>query len=321
MSDYHVAVFGGGSVGLCLAASFVKAGARVTLLVRGGSIPALTDQPITVSGLLGDHVIESDAITLCDAASPTPDVLDSDMLVLTTKAYDVADALRPFAVRGKCPPLLLLQNGIGSAEIAQGIVGPDVPIYSTAMMIGMVRQSPGQVAVTAQSSPINCGPLLGHDLGPLHAMLDVARSGFVPMVHDERIRETIASKVLFNSCMNPTGALTGQTYGQLLTDDHSRAVIVALADETLATFEAAYGYVPARDGQDYVDNILSEIIFPRGVGHLSSMLQDLRAGRPTEIAFLNGAIADLAKTVGLTTPGHQMILRLIKAAETTSLAP
>lgn len=320
MSDFHVAVFGGGSVGLCLAAHFAVAGARVSLLVRKASIDAMRDKPVEVTGMLGDHRIDPDSITLCDAAEPSADVLASEMLILTTKAYDVGKALAPFADQERCPPVLLLQNGMGSAEIAQEVLGPSVPIYSTAMMIGMVRHAPTQVEVTAQASPIQCGPLLGDETGPLDAMLDVAQGGFVPMVHDHSIRDTISFKLLFNSCMNPTGAITEQTYGQLLENPNSRAFIVGLADETLAAFAKAYDYRPAENGQHYVDEVLSPIVFPRGVGHRSSMLQDLQAGRKTEIDFLNGAVLRLAEEHGLSATRHESIIHLLKACESAPLA-
>ena len=78
MPNYRVTVFGAGSVGLCIAAHFVKAGARVSLLVRDSSIEGLRQEPIVVSGLLGDHSISPELFTLCDAASPTYDVLNSE---------------------------------------------------------------------------------------------------------------------------------------------------------------------------------------------------------------------------------------------------
>ncbi|MXQ07805.1 2-dehydropantoate 2-reductase [Alphaproteobacteria bacterium GH1-50] len=318
--DYHVAVFGGGSVGLCLAAHFAVAGARVTLLVRDASIPTLRGKPITVTGLLGDHTIPAGTIALCDAARPTDDVLGADMLALTTKAQDVETALKPFAAAGTCPPLLLLQNGMGSAEIARQTVGPGAPVYSTAMMIGMVRGAPGEVEVTAQASPINCGALLGDATGLLDRMIDVAGAGFIPMRHDPAIRETIAFKLLFNCCMNPTGALTGQTYGELLENPDSRALIVGLADEALAAFAAAFDYRPAASGQDYVDTTLDKIVFPRGIKHRSSMLQDLQAGRTTEVDFLNGAVIRIAEEHGLSAARHETILSLIKARAATGEA-
>lgn len=315
MSEYSVAVLGGGSVGLCLAAHFAKAGARVFLLVRSASVDALRGKPLEVSGLLGDHLIPAGTITVCDAARPDGDVLRADMLVLTTKAYDVEGALKPFAGQANRPAILLLQNGMGSAEISRDVMGPEVPIYSSAMMIGMVRRSPGTVEVTAQSSPILCGALLGDDEEPLKRLLGVAEQGFVPMTLDPAIRETIAFKLLFNSCMNPTGAVTGQTYGELLENPDSREFIVGLADETLAAYATAYDYRPANDGRHYVDENLSKIVFPRSQGHRSSMLQDLQAGRRTEIDFLNGAIIRLAESVGLPAVRHASIRQMIKACE------
>lgn len=315
MSKISVAVFGGGSVGLCLAAHFAKAGARVFLLVRQSSMEAIRGRPIAVTGLLGDHSVPADAYTLCDAAAPTDEVLACDMIVMTTKAYDLEKALGPFAGNGRCPAILLLQNGMGAAEIARDVVGADVAVYSSAMMIGMVRQSPTSVEVTAQSSPILCGSLLGDREGPLEDMLRIAEGGFVPMARDPSIRETIAFKLLFNSCMNPTGALTGKTYGELLETPESRDLIVGLASETLAAYAKAFDYRPADSGQHYVDDILSKIVFPRAQGHRSSMLQDLQAGRRTEVDFLNGAIIRLADAEGLPSARHRCISQLIKACE------
>jgi 2-dehydropantoate 2-reductase len=315
MSDYHVAVFGGGSVGLCLAAHFATAGARVTLLVRAGSVEALRGRSIAVTGLLGDHAIPPSAISVCDAARPTDEVLASDMLVLTTNAYDVAAALAPFAGRPACPPVLLLQNGMGSAEVARGVLGARVPLFSSAMMIGMNRLDAAAVEVTAQSSPILCGPLLGDDPGALERLIEVSGHGFVPMAHDPAIRDTIAFKLLFNSCMNPTGALTDRSYGALLKNPHTRDFVAGLADETLAAFAGAYDYRPAESGAHYVDEILSPIVFPRAQGHRSSMLQDLKAGRRTEIDVLNGAVLRLCAREGLSAVRHEATIQLIKGCE------
>lgn len=315
MTDFHVSIVGGGSVGLCLAANFAIAGAKVSLLVRKASLASLEGQSVIVSGMLGEHRTEPGQVFLCDAAAPSDEVLTSDMLVLTTKAYDVATALEPFASAPSCPPVLLLQNGMGSAEIARKILGEKVSTFSSAMMIGMERTSPNSVHVAAQASPIQCGPLLGDDPAPLQRLIDCAEQGFVPMTVDPNIRETIAFKLLFNCCMNPTGAMTGQTYGELLADPNSRALIVDLADEALAAFAAAFDYHPATSGQHYVDDILTPIVVPRGEGHRSSMLQDLQSGRKTEIDFLNGAIIDLSEQNGLDAVRHKMLTQLIKASE------
>lgn len=316
MGAYHIVIVGGGSVGLCLAASFAKSDARVSLLVREASLAGLEGQNLNVSGLFGDHEIPAGRVEIGNAAGPTEAQRACDMLVVTTKAYDVEAALRPFAgADGSGPAVLLLQNGMGSADVARNVLGQGAPIYSTAMMIGMVRNTPTDVAVTAHSSPIFCGALQGDDTTTLENLLSHAKSGFVPMQHDANIRDTISFKLLFNSCMNPTGALIGRTYGELLDNAHSRQLITELANETLSAFAAAWDYRPAHNADRYVDEVLSAIIFPRSAGHRSSMVQDLEAGRLTEIDFLNGQIVKIAHEVGLEAPFHRSIVSLIHARE------
>jgi ketopantoate reductase len=143
------------------------------------------------------------------------------------------------------------------------------------MMIGMVRETPTSMTVSGYASPIKCGGLLGDDPAPLHRLLKVAKSGFVPMEHDPVMHETIAFKLLFNSCMNPTGALTGLTYGELLENPATRALITGLANETLSAFDAVLDYRPAASGQHYVETILDKLVFPAASAHHSSMLQDV----------------------------------------------
>jgi len=91
-------VIGAGSVGLAIAASLAVAGQRVTLLTRAGSVAALGDSAITVSGLHGDHTLPAGAVAIEDAACPSASARGCDMLVVTTKAHDIAAALAPSRV-------------------------------------------------------------------------------------------------------------------------------------------------------------------------------------------------------------------------------
>jgi len=308
-------VIGGGSVGLCVAASFAQAGADVWLMVREAQVEPLSQQPITVTGMLGECRLEPGRITIDDAARPSEASRDCDVLVVTTKAFDVAKVLQPFVDAPSPRSVLLMQNGLGSAEIAREVMGDGTPIISSAMLIGMQRDGVGRVSVNAHSSPVWIGSLLGDELGVVQSMLEVGQHGFLPMVHEPEIQKTIYSKVLFNTCMNPTGALIGRNYGELLENEHSRALITNLADETLRVYAASSNLHLAENGQHYVDEILSPLIFPQGASHRSSMVQDIENGRLTEIDFLNGAIVKMGRDVGIDTPFHQSIVLMIHARE------
>jgi 2-dehydropantoate 2-reductase len=307
-------VVGAGSVGLGIAASLAVAGQRVTLLARASSVAALRDAAITVSGLHGEHALPAGTIAIEDAAAPSEAARGCDMLVVTTKAHDIAAALAPFAGAEPAPcAVLSLHNGIGSSEAIRAALGPAIPVYASAMMIGLERQGVAHVASKAASSPINAGPLLGDATAPLEAFVAAAQAGFLPIRVDPAIRETVLFKLLFNTCMNPTGALTGLTYGELVTHPATRALIERLAEETLAVLAAEHGYRPAASGVAYARDTLTPIVVPRSAGHRSSMLQDIAAGRRTEIDSLNGAIARLGRKNGIATPTHDALIDLIAA--------
>lgn len=143
----------------------------------------------------------------------------------------------------------------------------------------------------------------------------VGARGFLPVGHEPNIQHTIFAKLLFNTCMNPTGALIGRNYGDLLENQRSRGLIIHLADETLRVFASSNGYRPAENGRHYVEGTLVPVVIPRAASHRSSMVQDLEAGRRTEIDYLNGAIVRMGREVGIDTPFHQSIVVLIRARE------
>jgi 2-dehydropantoate 2-reductase len=47
----------------------------------------------------------------------------------------------------------------------------------------------------------------------------------------------------------------------------------------------------------------------------SSMLQDVRAGRRTEIDWINGAVVRLADRHGLSVPRHRQLVELVRWRE------
>ena len=208
---FRMTVGGGGSVGLAVAASFAQCGAAVTLLTRRPSTEALAREALTITGKLGEHSIPPGAFALGDAAVPPDAARYCDVLVVTTKAHDLAEALRPFAGGDWRGPraVLLMQNGLGSAEVARAVLGPAVPVFSAAMYIGMQRHGLTSVAVNAATSAVMMGSLLGDDIAPLAALFEAAPRGFLPVAHAPEIRDVVLTKLLFNTCMTRPGRSPG----------------------------------------------------------------------------------------------------------------
>lgn len=274
----------------------------MTLLTRAGRVEALRAASITVSGLHGDHVLPPCTISIGDAANPSDAARACDMLVVTTKAHDIEPSLAPFVGDPAPKAILSMHNGIGASETIRAAMGSLIPVYAASMMIGLARQGLSQVVSTAAASPIMTGPImtgpilgdpiLGDPTSPIERFVAATRGGFLPIRVDPATRETVLFKPLFNTCMNPTGGLT---YGQLIGNPGMLGLIVWLANETLAVTEAEYGYRSAATGADFARDTIEKIV-SRSTGHRSSMLQDIDAGRRTEIDSLNGAVARLGRS-------------------------
>ena len=83
--------------------------------------------------------------------------------------------------------------------------------------------------------------------------------------------------------------------------------------KTLAVFAAESGHRPAESGTAFARDMLAPAVLARSAAHRSSMVQDIEAGRRTEIDTLNGAVARLGAAHGIPTPAHDTLIALIKA--------
>lgn len=319
MKKQRLTVIGSGSVGMAIAATFALVGVDVTLRARGSSVDLLRSGGIKVTGVLGEHATAPEAVAIADAAHPGTAGLDCDVLIVATKAYQVSEVLGSIAARAPGTPgprsILLLQNGWGSADEARALMPSGVGIFSSIMMIGIERRSPTHVNINVQAGPVRIGTLFGSPSDEVRSLVAAAAPGFLPMVYEDNIEPAILNKFLFNSCLNAAGALTGQTYGDLVSNEHSRRLIIHLADEAIRVLAEARGYKAAESGSHYVENMLTPFVIPKAAAHRSSMLQDVEAGRRTEIDYLNGAIARMARSAAIETPFNEAIVSLIRARE------
>lgn len=320
MTALRMSVLGGGSVGLAIAATCARAGQDVTLLARGATVPELRRNGITVSGVSGDHRIEPQRLKVSDATNPDLEDIACDVLVVATKAYQVHDALKRLLQRAgpAVAPraVLLLQNGWGSAEEARSILPAGTAIFSSIMMIGIERRNSAHVNVNVQASPIRVGTLFAAAPDLMQEAVERASAGFLPMTYEDPIEPAILNKFLFNTCLNAIGAITRMSYGELVSSEHTRNLITQVADETIRVIRAERQLALAPDGATYVEKTLMPFVLPKAAAHRSSMLQDVEAGRKTEIDYLNGAVVRMGTRHGTPTPSNEAVASLIRARET-----
>jgi 2-dehydropantoate 2-reductase len=117
------------------------------------------------------------------------------------------------------------------------------------------------------------------------------------------------TKLLFNCATNPLCALTGLTHGELCSLPATRRVVGSILREGRAVADAL-GISFEDDPEELVDTLGRA-----NYDHKPSMLQDVLARRPTEIATLNEALVLEAETCGVAAPVNAAVADLIRGVE------
>ena len=118
-------------------------------------------------------------------------------------------------------------------------------------------------------------------------------------------------KVIFNAATNPIGALTGLTHGRVCENRELRLLVSGLVDEGKAV-AAAQGIELDADPEELIDHAARPDV---AYDHKASMLQDVEARRPTEIAYLNGGIVRFGESRGVATPLNEAVWALVRGLE------
>ena len=119
------------------------------------------------------------------------------------------------------------------------------------------------------------------------------------------LRNEIWLKLWGNLSFNPVSVLTEGTLAELAADHGTRSVIRTMMEEARAVAERL-GITFAVTAEERMDMAAK-------VGdHRTSMLQDVAAGRPTELDALLGVVIELGHLVQIGTPSLQLVYDLCK---------
>lgn len=311
----RVAVIGAGAVGLGLASVLGDAVEELVVVARDPATrAALAEHGLLRSGLFGEHALAPVHFErLASLASLDGRSLDYTILCHKGPASaSLAEEIRDLRSEA-LGALVLCQNGWGHAGIFAGILPPE-RIFNAVVITGFHRRSPHHVEITAHADPVRVGSLFGAGAAPVEALCGAIERGGLPCEAAPEIEPLLWGKLLYNALLNPLGALLGVPYGRLVESEGARAVMEAVAGELFAVLEARGTRLAWPDAAAYLEHF-GQRLLPPTARHESSMLQDLRSGRPTEIDFLSGAVARLGGALGVPTPVNRALATLVRAAE------
>lgn len=315
----RVVVLGAGAVGLGLGSFLLAAGERVAFVGRPGTVAALRRDGLVRGGRFGAHRAGPGTFAaapslrdLAAAGFAAPDVVLACVKSFDSDAAAASLAAEPGLLGGETL-VVVCQNGWGGADPFARRLG-EARVYGARVITGFVRSSPARVEVTAHAEPVAVGSLFGAPPAAAEPLCDGLRRGGLPAETTDRLGELLLAKLLYNGCLNALGAICGVSYGALAESPHARAVMRDVAEETFAVLAAA----GLRTGWPSAGAFLKafyEELLPPTAAHEPSTLQDLRAGRRTEIDALNGAVVRLAEAHGVDAPVNRTLCEIVRVLE------
>jgi 2-dehydropantoate 2-reductase len=316
----RVVVFGAGAVGLGLASALLADGQRVALVARPETADALRRHGLHRSGIFGTAMAPPGSFPVACRLADLPQAA-ADFVLVATKAFDSAEAAaalaeasaQPKGIVGGQTRIVLCQNGWGSAEPFLRHFS-EAQVWNGRVITGFRRPEPHHVEVTVHAEPIHLGSLFGEEVAAVLPLCDALDRGGLPAAPSPDVAADLWAKMLYNGCLNPLGAVFGVPYGALAESAPSRAIMADLAREMFAVLAAAGLHTHWPDADAFLADFHTRLL-PPTASHESSMLQDLRAGKRTEIDALTGAVVRLAEAHGVDVPVHRTVLRLVRFLE------
>jgi len=297
-------VIGAGAMGSVFGGRLAEAGVPTTLLDTDRELV----ERLNSDGL---RLVENGSErTLRVRASADPEEIQPPAaLLFFVKCHQTARAAelaRPLAHDGAA--VVSLQNGWGNADTLSEIFGEERLVvgvtYTSATVLerGVVSSSgPGRTLL---------GPYADEANGPAETVAAALEAAGFPVEQPRPVLAEIWKKLVLNAATLPTAALTGLQAGALAGLDEMRALVDTAAAEAVAVGRAKGFELDLGERLESIHSTLERAGSGKG-----SMLQDVEAGRRTEIDVISGAVLRAADEHGIDVPVTRALHALVTGLE------
>ena len=296
-----VAILGAGAMGAYFASRFFDtAGFSTVLIAKGHRLDKLKTKGLVVNG-------KSYAIPVIHPDEATSPV---DLIIVALKHHHLEEAAQGLEkLVGDSTTIISVMNGLESEEYIGSIYGMDKMLYAISVAIDAVRQG-NQITYTKPGKHYFAEAINTH-LSQRVLRVEEAfdRAGIVYETPEDMIR-MMWWKFMINVGVNQASAVMGAPPGVFQKSPEAQGLMEALMKEVIALTDVMDVNLTNRDIEEWYTflNVLS----PQGK---TSMLQDIEAGRKTEVEIFGEKVVELGKTHGVTTPVNQTVLQIIRVLE------
>ena len=230
----------------------------------------------------------------------------ADLIIIATKydgLLDVIENIKNFVQEDTV--IMALLNGVTSEKIIAQTYGRDKLLYSYFIGHSAIRN--GRNIIHDDVNTIVYGSENSADFENVQRVKEYfERVGINYKIPDDIIH-SLWLKFMLNVAANQTTAILRLTFGEMLENDKCMEFAVNLMKEVQLIAKA--------EGVKNTDIMIEETIenlnkmIPEGK---TSMLQDVEAGRKTEVEMFAGTIIKLGLEYGIATPYNKIIKEMIE---------
>jgi 2-dehydropantoate 2-reductase len=241
--------------------------------------------------------------------SPEETNSKADLILIAVKYHQLEQALKDiknFVTEDTI--ILSLLNGITSEEIVGKEYGEEKVLHSFVVGIDAVRED-------TRINFSSIGKLVfGTNVKDRQTMVDVVKDFFdrtgVPYIIPEDIVRELWWKFMMNVGLNQVSAILNAGYGVFQGIQEARDLMEAASMEVV--------YIAEKAGIDlHRDDIFKcfEIINTLSPNGETSMHQDIKAGRKTEVEMFSKTVMELGEKYNINTPVNNILFKMIKTLE------
>lgn len=315
-----VLIYGAGAVGLGLAGCLLKAAAEVDLVGKEDTVASLRKHGLHRTGIFGDFQADPSAFRSHTTLRSLSQRRYNYILVCT-KSFDSYGAAKDLAdhksLLDNGTKIVLCQNGWGNAETFTTFFEQE-RVYNARIITGFQRQNKHTVVITVHADAIRVGNLFGESSSIMERLCESITKGGIPCEVTTEIEKYIWAKMLYNCALNPLGALLDVPYGVLAEYEYTRFIMGHIVQEVFNVMTASGYRTHFQTAEAFLEVFYSKLV-PDTAEHRSSTLQDIKAGKRTEIDALNGAVIELSKKLGIDVPYNSAAYNLVKFLEAGNL--
>jgi 2-dehydropantoate 2-reductase len=295
----NVCIAGAGTIGSLLAAHLGRVADVSVLVRRDQHAQALNRDGLRVSG-------RADFTARVTAATDPADLPQPELVIVACKGSDLEGVAARLEGEFAEATVMTIQNGLGAEDVvaAHG----DWPLLSSVTFMSGTRHSDTHVEYILDTATW-IGPYRGTTPADARRVADLlVTSGLKAQPFDD-LRPAQWSKLIFNATVNGVAALTGLPHDEHFAGEPLGELVHALMAEGKAAAAAAGVQLQENPWE------MNVLATQRGSKHSPSMLEDVRARRPTEVEPINGSLVRAAREHGVPVPLQETIYALVRGKE------